>query len=321
MPTSRYHRRNTLKALALFVLLACAGTHGQSPLQQPIDPALATLGAGFVSSTAQVNGTTLHYIRGGTGPAIILLHGFPQDWYEFHRVIPRLTTQFTVVAVDLRGVGGSSGKPGGYDAANMAQDVHELAEHLHLKQVYLAGHDIGGMVAYAFARLYPETSRGVMILDVPLPGLGSWAGIKADPMQWHISFHQTPELPEQLVAGRQAIYFRYFLDRRSVSDVEVAHYAESYAAPEHLHAAFEFYRAFPANEQFNAAQQSPIRLPLVVAAGEHSPFGKSLLSLAEALRAHGCASVQIEVIKGSAHYVADEQPEALAGLIERYASL
>jgi pimeloyl-ACP methyl ester carboxylesterase len=202
----------------------------------------------------------------------------------------------------------------------MAQDVQQLVEHLHLKQVYAVGHDIGGMVAYAFARLYPETSRGVMILDVPLPGLGPWARIEADPILWHIHFQQTPDLPEQLIAGRQAIYFRHFLDRSSFSDAEVAHYAESYAAPDHLHAAFEFYRAFPANAKFNAAQQSPIRLPLVLAAGEKSPFDEFLPSLAAALRAHGCESVTTEVIKGSAHYVAAEQPDAVAALIERVAA-
>jgi hypothetical protein len=113
MRTRTYYRRNTLKALAVLLVVACAGTHGQSPPKQPIDPAFATLGSGFVSSTAQVNGTTLHYIRGGNGPALILLHGFPQDWYEFHRIMPRLKTRLTVLAVDLRGVGGSVGATGG----------------------------------------------------------------------------------------------------------------------------------------------------------------------------------------------------------------
>jgi len=135
----------------------------------------------------------------------LLLHGFPQDWYEFHQIMPRLAKQFTVIAVDLRGVGGSAASADGYDAANMAKDIHQLAEQLHLERVYVAGHDIGGMVAYAFARLYPETIRGVMMLDAPLPGLGPWEEIKANPIAWHINFHQAPELPERLLAGRQAI--------------------------------------------------------------------------------------------------------------------
>jgi len=288
---------------------------------QRIDAELASLEGGFVSETAQVNTTTVHCVRGGTGSAVILLHGFPEDWYAYHRVMPLLAKRFTVVAVDLRGIGGSTATPGGYDAANMAEDVHQLVEHLHLENVYVVGHDIGGMVAYAFARRYPKTSRGVMMLDAPLPGLGSWAAVKTSRITWHINFHQTPDLPERLIAGREAIYFRHFLDSDTFSDADVARYARAYAAPEHLRALLEIYRAFPANEKFNAAQQSAISLPLVLAPGENSPFEKLMPSFAEALRDHGCANVKIEVIKNSVHYVAEEQPEAVAELIERYASL
>ncbi len=313
--------RRILKLLAVFVVAACAVIQGQSAPGQRIDPGLATLGGGFVSGTAQANGTTLHYVRGGTGPAVILLHGFPEDWYAYHRVMPLLAKHFTVVAVDLRGIGGSAATPGGYDAANMAEDVHQLAEHLHLEHVYVVGHDIGGMVAYAFVRRYPETSRGVMLLDAPVPGLGPWDAVKANPITWHIHFQQTPDLPEKLIAGREAIYFRHFLDSGTFSDADVARYAQAYAAPEHLRALMEIYRAFPANEKFNAAQRSAISLPLVLAPGENSPFEKLMPGFAEALRDHGFANVKIEVIKNSVHYVADEQPEAVAQLIERYASL
>jgi pimeloyl-ACP methyl ester carboxylesterase len=310
-----------LKLLAVLVLAACVVILGQSAPRQRIDPGLAMLGGGFVSGTAQANGTTLHYVRGGTGPAIILLHGFPEDWYAYHRVMPLLAKQFTVVAVDLRGIGGSAATAAGYDAANMAEDVHRLMEYLHFEHVYVVGHDIGGMVAYAFARRYPESCRGVMLLDAPVPGLGPWDAVKANPITWHIHFQQTPDLPEQLIAGREAIYFRHFLHSDTFRDADVARYARAYAAPEHLRAALEIYRAFPANEKFNAAQGSAISLPLVLAPGEHSPFEKLMPSFAEALRGHGCTNVKIEVIQNSVHYVADEQPEAVAELIERDASL
>jgi len=316
----RIYDRWILRLLAVFVAV-CAVIQGQSAPRQRIDPGLATLGGGFVSGTAQANGTTLHYVRGGTGWAVLLLHGFPEDWYEYHRVMPLLAKHFTVVAVDLRGIGGSAATPDGYDAANMAKDVHQLVEHLHLEHVYVVGHDIGGMVAYAFVRRYPETSRGVMLLDAPVPGLGPWDAVKANPIIWHIHFQQTPDLPEQLIAGREAIYFRHFLDSDTFSDADVARYARAYVAPEHLRAALEIYRAFPADEKFNAAQQSVISLPLVLAPGEHSPFEKLMPSFAEALRAHGCTNVKIEVIQNGVHYVADEQPEAVAELVERYASL
>jgi pimeloyl-ACP methyl ester carboxylesterase len=320
------NKRWKLKTVAVCLAVICVvaarvAMPGQSPSKQPPDPALAMLGGGFVSSTAQVNGTTLHYVRGGTGPAVMLLHGFPEDWYAYHRVMPLLAKHFTVVAVDLRGIGGSAATPGGYDAANMAEDVHQLVEHLHLEHVYVVGHDVGGMVAYAFTRRYPETCRGVMLLDAPVPGLGPWDAVKANPIIWHIHFQQTPDLPEQLIAGREAIYLRHFLNSDTFSDADVARYARAYAAPEHLRALLEMYRAIPANEKFNAAQRSAISLPLVLAPGEHSPFEKLMPGFAEALRDHGCANVKIEVIKNSVHYVADEQPEAVAQLIERYASL
>jgi pimeloyl-ACP methyl ester carboxylesterase len=311
----------TWKALAVFVVVACAAVHGQSSPKQMADPAVTALGSGFVSDTARVNGATLHYVRGGAGPAVILLHGFPEDWYAYHRIMPLLARRFTVVAVDLRGVGGSIPTEGGYDAANMAEDVHQLAEYLHLEHVYVVGHDIGGMVAYAFARRYPETSRGVMMLDTPLPGLGPWDAVKANPIAWHINFQQTPGLPEQLLAGREAIYLRHFLNSGTFSDADVARYAQAYAAPEHLRAALEIYRAFPADEKFNAAQQSAISVPLVLAPGKNSPFENLMPSYADALRAHGCANVEIEVIENSVHFVADEQPDAVAQLIERHASL
>ena len=317
----RIDNRWILKLFAVFVVTACAVIHGQSAPKQQIDPGLATLDGGFVSETAQVNGTTLYYVRGGAGPAVILLHGFPEDWFAYHRLMPRLAKQFTVVAVDLRGIGGSTATAGGYDAANMAEDVRQLAEHLHLEHVYVVGHDIGGMVAYAFVRRYPETTRGMMLLDAPVPGLGPWDAVKTNPITWHIHFQQTPDLPEQLIAGREAIYFRHFLDRDTFSDADVARYARAYAAPEHLRALLEIYRAFPANERFNAAQRSATSVPLVLAPGENSPFEKLMPGFAEALRDHGCANVKIEVIEQSAHYVADEQPEAVAQLIERYALL
>ena len=134
------------------------------------DPTLAALGKEFVFHIEEVNETTLHYVRGGEGSTVVLIHGFPQDWFEYHAIMPRLARHFTVVAVDLRGVGGSAATPCGYDAANMAQDIHELISQLKLEPVYLVGHDIGGMVTFAFMRRFPEATRGAMILDAPIQG-------------------------------------------------------------------------------------------------------------------------------------------------------
>jgi pimeloyl-ACP methyl ester carboxylesterase len=320
--------RNFLKALVIFiasfVAIACGSAFGQAQAQRQIDPAVVKLGKGFVSNTAKVNGTRLHYVRGGTGPAVILIHGWPQDWYEFRKIMPRLAKKFTVIAVDLRGVGGSSPTPGGYDAANMAEDVYQLSQQLKLEPVYVAGHDVGGTVAYAFVRLHPTAARGAMILEAPLAGIEPWEEVKRDPLLWHAGFHQTPDLPEKLIAGRQSVYFRHFFtsytfNKKAITETDVAHYANAYATPAQLRAGLEFYRAFPANEKFNAEQRNEINVPFVLAGGDKS-FANLLPKMAEDMRAHGCKNVFIETIKNSKHYVAEDQPERVAELIERYAS-
>jgi pimeloyl-ACP methyl ester carboxylesterase len=303
----------------MIVLAAPASALGHNVTTPTTSAVVDQLGHGFESNVATVNGTALHYVRGGTGPVVILLHGFPEDWYEFHKIMPRLARKFNVIAVDLRGVGGSAPALGGYDAANLAEDIHQLAIQLHLEHVYVVGHDIGGMVAYAYARRYPQTARGVMILDAAFPGLEPWEEIQAHPAFWHIRFHQT-ELPEKLVAGRQAVYFRYFLSAKHFTDADLAHYADAYRDPDHLRTAFEFYRAFPEDEKFNAEQRSMIDVRFVLGAGETDAFAPFLPRIVKAMHARGCANVETEIIKGSAHYVAEEQPEALAELIERYAT-
>jgi pimeloyl-ACP methyl ester carboxylesterase len=309
-------------AVAAFVLCIGGSVAAQSQ-QQGVDPAVVRLGSGFSSGMAPVNGTSLYFVRGGSGPVVILLHGFPQDWYEWRKTMPQLAKTFTVVAVDLRGVGKSSEAKDGYDAANLAEDIHQLARQLKLEHAYVVGHDVGGMVAYALARLHPEDMRGVMILECPIPGTEPWEKVKSDPALWHISFQGTPELPEQLVEGRQEIYFRHFfrigtIDHSAITDADVAHYVEAYSSPQQLRAAFEVYREFPANEKFNAAHRDAIKVPLVLVGGDRS-FGKVMTSLKDVLGAYGWQNVRAEVLHNLAHYIPDEQPEKIADLIERYA--
>lgn len=320
-------RFNALKTFGVFFILIAFGDFFCQAQQRPQDDSLVIkLGKGFVSDTADVNGTTIHYVRGGMGPVVVLVHGFGEDWYEWHKIMPRLSKKFTVIAVDLRGVGGSKPTPAGYEKANMSEDIYQLVLRLKLGHVYIVGHDIGGMVTYAFLRSYPEATRGVMILDVGLPGLAPWDEDKVNPILWHFGFHQTPDLPEQLIAGRQFIYLRegmfdrFALNTKAITDADVAHYANSYGTLEQLRAGLGFYRAFPADEKFNAGQQSRIDVPIVLAGGDHSA-GPNLPRIAESLRKNGCTNVIIRVIAKSGHYVVDEQPEIVAELIERYASL
>jgi pimeloyl-ACP methyl ester carboxylesterase len=314
-------RFSRLGLVALLVLAGCGVVLSQAPANGRTRPGEAALAKGFVSETVKVNGTTLHYVRGGKGPPVILIHGFPQDWFAYHAIMPRLAKRFTVIAVDLRGVGGSTATQGGYDAANMAEDVYQLASALKLERVYIVGHDIGGMVTYAFVRRYPQVTRGAMLLDLPIPGIAGWDEVQGDPSVWHVRFMQVPGLPEKLVAGRQADYLSYFFSFGKFTPSEMAHYVKAYASPAQLHAALEMYRAFPANAQFNAAQRGPNDVPLFLAAGVKSPFAKLVPKIAEGLRANGCTHVETGVIHGSVHYVVEDQPEAVTDLIERYASL
>jgi pimeloyl-ACP methyl ester carboxylesterase len=307
-----------LVVVALSMLGGCSVAFSQGKAQGQPSYRATGLGKEFASETATVNGITLHYVRGGKGPVVILIHGFPQDWFEYRAIMPRLAKRFTVITVDLRGIGKSTASAGGYDAANMAEDIHQLISKVKLERVFIVGHDIGG---HAFVRRYPQITRGAMILDKPIPGIEGWREIQGHPSVWHIQFMQVPGLPEKLVAGRQVAYLGYFFNFGKFTPSEVAHYVKAYSTAAQLHAAFEMYRAFPANEKFNQTQRSQNDVPLFVGAGDGSPFAKLLPNIAEGLRANGCTHVETGLISGSVHYLVEDQPEAVADLIERHASV
>jgi pimeloyl-ACP methyl ester carboxylesterase len=313
---SRLAKRFLLTGIFLCLATATAA-HGQKNFNGPAENLLPR---GLESKFASVNGTRLHYVRGGAGPAILLIHGFPQDWSEFREVLPRLAEKFTVVAVDLRGVGESAEIESGFDKATLAEDLHQLLGQLGLSRVYVFGHDIGGMVAYSFARLYPQEARGVMILNSAFPGLDPWATLSSDPIMWHIQFHQT-SLAESLVAGRQAVYFRYFLRGDTFRDADVERYSWAYRDGEHLRAAFKLYRAFKEDAKNNAQWKDTVSLPIVIGSGEYDIFAKFLPEIAKGMAQHGCTNVKMELIPRAAHYVAEEQPEVVTALITRYAEL
>jgi pimeloyl-ACP methyl ester carboxylesterase len=313
-------RIGRLISVVLLYVVGC-GMLFQHQTQGQMSPIATGLDKDFLSETATVNGITLHYIRGGKGPAVILIHGFPQDWFEYRPIISRLAKQFTVVAVDLRGIGGSTPASDGNDAATMAEDIYQLASVLKLEHVYIVGHDIGGHVAYAFVRRFAQITRGAMILDTPIPGIEGWEEIQGAPFMWHMHFMQVPGLAEKLINGRQAAYLGYFFQFGKFTPEEIAHYMKAYDADAQLHAAFEMYRAFPANAQFNAAQRGPMPIPLFFGAGDGSPFAKLIPKIAHDLRAHGCTRVETGLIHGAVHYLVEDQPDQVAELIERYAAV
>ena len=288
--------------------------------------AIEALGSGFTSSTADINGTTIHYVHGGSGPALLLIHGFPQDWSEYRHIMPKLAEKFTVIAPDLRGIGGSRATETGYDNATGGRDLDALMRHLKLKDVYVVGHDMGGGKAYNYARDFTASVRGLMILDVPIAGLAPWDQVKASAMVWQFKLHQMPDnLAETLLTGRQAAYFRsYFRGDKTVnpeafSEGDVLRFSEAYASAASLRAGMEYYRAFPEDEKINAAQTSACDIPIVLAGGDHS-FGSMNPMVAEALKAHGCSNVVVDNVTNAGHYVVEDQPEQVLALIEKYAA-
>lgn len=289
------------------------------------DALLAQIEGEWLSDTAAVNGTTIHYVCGGEGPTLLLIHGFPQDWYEWRHVMPRLANRFRVVAVDLRGVGESAAPPGGYEAAGLAQDLAGLVDVLGIGPAHVVGHDVGGWVAYALARLRPDITRSVTLIESLLPGIEPPDAPAIEVPLWHGEFHMIPDLPEALVHGREATYFRYFfevgtVDHSCITDAEVEHYAAAYGDLDHLRAAFEVYRAIPDNAEFyNTPTAASIEIPLLLIGGEQV-FGPAMRVLAGHLRAeYSWTETRAEIIPDGRHYLPEERPKEIADLVEHHA--
>ncbi len=172
-------------------------------------PALAqALPDGFSDRFADVNGTQLHYRIGGTGSPVVLLHGYAQTGHMWTPIMPKLAQRHTVIVPDLRGAGGSSKPEGGYDKKNMAVDIRRLTDSLGFDRVAIVGHDIGLMVAYAYAAQFPQGVERIILMDAFLPGIGNWQNVWLLRDLWH--FHFYGEVPLALVAGRERIYFEHF---------------------------------------------------------------------------------------------------------------
>jgi pimeloyl-ACP methyl ester carboxylesterase len=305
-----------LRRLVISTVLAVA----VAPLQVA---AQGSVRAAPTVATATVNGAQIGYRSFGSGEvAIVLLHGWPQSSREWDVVASELATQRRVIAVDLRGIGASSAPEKGYDKQTMAADVNALMRHLGIGPHYVMGHDIGGMVAYAYARQFPENLLGVGVFDVPLAGIDPWTQIKADARSWHFGFHQSPGLAEQVLAGRESIYFNDFYNRLSakpgaITPERAALFASAYQTPAALKAGFEWYRAFDADEKFNTARTGPLKTPFLLLGGDKS-MGPLLPMLADGLRKVGATDVRTTVLTGSGHWLAEEQPKQVIDAIRAF---
>jgi pimeloyl-ACP methyl ester carboxylesterase len=260
------------------------------------------------SRFADVNGTRIHYLIAGRGEPVILLHGYAQNSQMWRPLIAELAKTNTVIAPDLRGFGQSAKPAGGYDKKTMAQDIHALSASLGLKRVRLAGHDIGLMVAYAYAAQYPDEIDRVALMDAFLPGVGDWTTVWLLRDLWH--FHFYGETPLRLVAGRERIYFEHFwndfaADRtKSVPERDRRFYARAYAQPGAMRAGFEVFRAFEQDaKDFAALAKAKLTMPMLVLTGEKAS-GDFLIQQGRLV----AEKVDGVVIKGSGHWLMEEAP-------------
>ncbi|MEO9298971.1 alpha/beta fold hydrolase [Devosia alba] len=276
--------------------------------------------------TVQVGDQTVRYLSSGTGgKAIVLLHGWPQSADEFKAIIPNLAEDYRVYAPDLSGIGGSTAPNQRWDKASLATEIKAFADHLGLENRLIVGHDIGGMVAYAYGRQYPGELSGVAILDVPIPGLDPADSIAASPHAWHYDFHNQVGLAETLVQGRQVEYFGYFINKaaanlEAISIEEIEVYAKAYGTPESLRAGFELYRAFGDDAVFFQAQNSEFTVPMLVVGAEFSTGG-ALPTMEQSFASQGATDITTIVVKGSGHWLAEEQPAATVQAIKDFAAV
>lgn len=270
-------------------------------------------------------GLRIHYVVAGEGNrTIVLLHGFPQTWWEWRRVIPSLVRAgFRVIALDYRGAGSSSRPVSGYDKRTMATDIYSLLrDHLQIKQpVIMVGHDIGLIVAYAYAEMFRDQVSHLVVMDAPLPGTTVFDKLRSDPRVWHFAFHGTRDIPEMLVAGRERQYLQAFFaarifDPSAVSDSDLDLYASAYSAPGAMRAGFETYRAFDQDAQDNrdALQRNgKLNAPVLAVYGAMSNTGSGV----EQMMKEVAGNVTGLQIPRSAHWIAEENPEAFtSGLLQ-----
>lgn len=263
----------------------------------------------------EIEGLSIHVVEGGTAqkPGVLFLHGWPQSWAAFESVMIPLSRDARVVAVDLPGIGGSRIPPPFNTKRELAKYICAVVRKLDLQAVTLVGHDIGGQIAYAFLRMYPSELDRVVLMNIAIPGVDPWSEVVRNPYIWHFAFHAVPGLPEALVTGKEATYFRYFYDRISAKPGAIDGkaqriYAEAYSRPEALHTGFEWYRAFPQDEQDNLrAKDNVVHTPVLYLRGEKDP-GLSLERYVSGLRGAGLREVSGQVVPNSGHFVADEQP-------------
>ncbi|MEU2305757.1 alpha/beta fold hydrolase [Streptomyces misionensis] len=271
---------------------------------------------GFTHRRADADGVRLHAAEGGRtdGPAVVLLAGFPQTWWAWRKVMPRLADRFHVIAIDLPGQGHSERPDTSYDTHTVAAHVHAAVKTLGVSTYWLVAHDIGAWVAFSLASTHQSQLHGLALLDARIPGITLPDAIPTNPEQawktWHFAFHHVPDLPETLLAGREREYIGWFLKAKTLSpdtfdDAEIEHHAASVAADGGLHASLAYYRdaAESARKNHEALAQHHLDLPVLGISSSHG----SIPDMAAPVKPWADHTTGIAV-PDAGHFIPDEQP-------------
>ncbi len=275
--------------------------------------------------TAQVNGTRLHYVTAGDGPPVMLLHGWPQTWYEWRHVMTMLAGEYQVVAPDLRGFGYSAKPAAGYDAATMAADLAALSDHLGLRDVTVVGHDWGAVFGYVYAAKSPGQVRALGVVEMALPGVGvmeqAMAPAPDGNFLWHMGFQSVPDLPELLIAGKERPYLRWFFehfayDPAAITAADLDVYVDAIGQVGALRAGLAVYQDFfTSADQVAALAKTPLEIPVRAYGGAACLGGLTLTSVqAVAPAAEG------GVIERCGHWAAEERPDVVADIARELAA-
>ena len=264
-----------------------------------------------------VNGFLMHYVTGGKGDPILLLHGWPETWFEWRHVIPELIAHnYTVIAPDLRGFGDSEKPQSGYDTKTLADDVYQLVKKLGFSKIYVVAHDWGGPVAYSYAAAHPGDIKKMVILDTLLPGFGfEEAGNFSPNGIWHFSFHAVRDLPEKLIEGKEDVYLNWFYDwtynQSAITPEDREEYIRQYSKPGALRAGFEVYRAvFEDAEQNREYAKVKLGMPILTIGGE-AGIGNSTTTTFQAV----ASNVSGITLPNTGHFIPEERPKVLVNNI------
>jgi pimeloyl-ACP methyl ester carboxylesterase len=307
-------RRSHDLFLTLFLVTLCwLGSSTGVAYAFPVD-----FGPGFTTHAVSVDGAVVSVTVGGRGPAVVLLHGYAEDSRMWRPLAIALAPRFTVIAPDLPGIGNSSIPSSGLDMKSSAKRVRDAVHALGYKQVRVVGHDIGLMVAYAYATMYPHEVERLALMDAFLPGVAGWDPIYNNPDLWHFRFHGPT--PLALVTGRENIYFSYFWNElaadkdHSLSPESRQEYIAAYSRPGRMAAGWAYFASFPKTAT-DFAELARTKLPIpVLSIGGDKSLGVALAAQAKLVASH----VTVVVIKNAGHWIMEEQPAATMAALTQF---